>query len=38
MFDLCIAGTYFAAQFGLKIPVQETREVFEKIKKNLTNN
>lgn len=35
MFDLCIAGSFMAGQLGGKIPVDETRKVFEKIKKIL---
>lgn len=35
MFDLCIASAYFAGQFHQNIPVEETRKVFEAIKKLL---
>lgn len=35
MFDLCISTAYFAGKFDLPAPIDETREVFEAIKKLL---
>lgn len=34
-FDLLIANSYFAGQFGQQIPVDESRECFEHIKRLL---
>ena len=36
MFDLVCAGNYFAGQFNGQIPVEESRKVFEHIKKLLS--
>lgn len=35
IFDLLCANNYFAGQFGLNIPVDESRKVFAHIKKLL---
>lgn len=38
MFDLCIWGAYVAGNLNGKMPVEETREVFKRIKKSLKSN
>ena len=35
MFNLLIAFIYFAGKFDMNIPVDESREIFEAIKKRL---
>ena len=37
-FDLIIANAYFCGQFGKNCPVEESREVFDSIKKRLQSN